>query len=81
MPLSDASKQILRLMMKTKVVSGGELLSFSNLNPQVLAGALRELFDESLIETNSMGFDAKTLADAYFNLNFALISKARMLAS
>lgn len=77
--IDENSRQILRLMMKKKVVSGIELLSVSQLDTQVLADALRALCAEGLIETNAMGFNKDTVAEAYFNLNFSSMNKARML--
>jgi hypothetical protein len=79
--LTNESKQILRLMMKRKVIGGGELLNSFKLDSQQLVDSLKPMVDEGLVETNVIGFDKNTLSDAYFNVNFSSMDRAMMLAS
>jgi hypothetical protein len=79
--LSENAKRVLRLMMESRVMSGGELFQRSRLSPNDLSDALRTLVDERLIQTNVMGFDQSSLPDAYFNVIPSALSLAKMLAS
>ena len=79
--LSENAKLVLRLMMESRVMSGGELFQRSRLNANDLSDALRKLVDQGLIQTNVMGFDQSSLIEAYFNVIPSALNLAKMLAS
>ena len=81
MELNPASKQVLRLLMDSKVVQGAALLKMFDGDAVKAVDAIRPLIDEGLVQTNSLGLNPSTLLEAGFNLNFSAMRKAAMLAS
>lgn len=66
--LSTESKRVLQIIKTHGVCNGRQLLAESDLQPEQLVGAVKELVNSELVSASGGMFTAREIGHAYFNI-------------